>query len=271
MPTCTVEAGGHTLEFGGVTHVMGVINLSPESKNRHTVVDGPVEALDLARRYRDWGADLVDLGGQSSHYDSSTLEIQAEVDRLCPAVEALARAGFVVSVDTWRTEVAEAAISAGAAIVNDTGGLRSSAMRDLIGRSEAAVVAVHVDGEHPHAVGSVIDKPDKATVIADRFRALISELEPAISERLLLDPGIAINYRGDYSAYTRLQLEVIRSSDVLAAVGRPLLIPIPRKQDISWVSAYVAMSLEYGADMIRVHDVALAADLVRLWGREAPR
>ncbi len=267
MPTSIVKAGHHALEFGGVTHVMGVINLSPESKNIHTVVAGPAEALELARRYRSWGADLVDVGGQSSHFDNPTLETRVEIDRLCPAVEALANAGFVVSVDTWRSEVAEAAIAAGAVIVNDTGGMRSREMRAVIARSDAAVIAVHVDGDNPHSVANVTDTPDKAAMIAARFRALIGELEPRLRERLLLDPGIAINYRGDYAAYTRLQLEVIRSIDVLAEVGRPFLIPIPRKQDISWVSAYIAMSLEYGADMIRVHDVALAADLVRLWGR----
>lgn len=271
MPKTVVEAAGHRLEFGDVTHVMGVINLSPESRNQHTVVHGPSDALELARRYRESGTELVDVGGQSSHFESPTLEEQAEIDRLCPTVEALAGDGFVVSVDTWKPVVAEAAISSGAAIVNDTGGLRSGEMRSLVERSQAAVVVVHVDGAHPHDVGDVVLSHDKAARVAGDFDTLLQEVGPSLRERTILDPGIAINYRGDYDAYTRQQLQVIRASSELARLGRPVLMPIPRKAEAGRVAAYIALSLEYGADMIRVHDVDIAVDLVRLWDREVRR
>lgn len=264
-----ITVGGHTLAFGGVTHVMGVINTSPESNNPHTVAESPEEALDLARRYRTWGADLVDVGGQSSRYDTPTLDDAEEIDRVCPVVAALSGDGLVVSVDTWKPAVAEAAIDAGAAIVNDTGGLGRPEMRTVVSESDAGVVAVHVDAEDPHDVDSVLVVDDKAAYTAAVFRELMEGLESTLIERLIVDPGIAINYRGDYAAYTRLQLDVIRRSHHFAALGRPVLVPIPRKRDIHWVSAYVAMALEHGADMIRVHDVAIAAELVRLWDRSA--
>jgi dihydropteroate synthase len=261
------HAGSHMLSFGDVTYVMGVINVSPESKNPHTIATTPAEALDLARRYRQWGADLIDVGGQSSHIDNPTIAVEEEVARLVPVVEALVGDGLLVSVDTWKAGVAAAAVAAGAAIVNDTGGFRRPDMRRVAADSDAGVVAVHVDGDHPHAVDEVVLGDDKAEVTAAGFRRLLDDVGAEMASRVILDPGIAINYRGDYDAYTRLQLEVIRRSPALAELGRPLLIPIPRKRDIHWVAAYITMALEYGADMIRVHDVALAAELTRLWDR----
>ncbi len=84
---------------------------------------------------------------------------------------------------------------------------------------------------------------------------------------LLLDPGIAINYPGDYSAYTRLQLDVIRRLAELRRLGRPVLVPIPRKQTLAATLGYVTLSLEHGADVVRVHDVADAVTLVELFER----
>ena len=87
--------------------------------------------------------------------------------------------------------------------------------------------------------------------------------------QVILDPGIALNYRGDYEAYTRMQLQVIADSEQLRDLGRPVLIPIPRKRDFHRVVAYIALALEHKADIIRVHDVAVACDLARLFGRDA--
>lgn len=246
---------------------MGVINVSPESENKHTVATSPREAVALAERYRDWGADLIDVGGQSSHWKNPTLDPVEEGWRLAPVVEALAGRGFLVSVDTWKPEVAAVAVDAGAAIINDTGGLRSPAMVELVSRSGVAAVAVHVDAEHPHAVDEIALLGDRAATTAAEFARLLGGLPSGVTERVIIDPGIAINYRSDYTAYTRLQLEVIRHADEFEKLNRPLLIPIPRKRDIHWVSAYIAMALEHGADMIRVHDVAIASELTRLWDR----
>lgn len=266
-----LQAAGHVLAFGDVTHVMGVINVSPESKNAHTVARTPDAALALARRYRAWGADLVDVGGQSSHYDNPTLAAQEEIDRILPVIEALACDGFVVAVDTWKPEVAEAALDAGAAVVNDTGGFRSEEMRKVVDAAGAAVIAVHVEGDDPHAVAEIEVTDGKAERIAAGFAELLGELNEDSRRRVIVDPGIAINYRGDYAAYTQLQLDVIRNSAAFACLDRPLCIPIPRKQDISWVAAYITMALEYGADLIRVHDVEIATNLTRLWQRQTSR
>ena len=100
-------------------------------------------------------------------------------------------------------------------------------------------------------------------VVADA----LAELEAMGITDVIVDPGISINYRGDYLAYTRMQLDVIRGLDALRGLGRPILVPIPRKQEDHRVAAYIAMALEYRADMIRVHDVEMACDLARLYDR----
>lgn len=270
MPKDPLRVGGVNLEFGEVTYVMGVINLSPESKNTHTVAAGIDEAVDLARRYRRWGATIVDLGAQSSHYDNPTIDSSLELDRLLPVVDALLDEGFLLSVDTWKPEVAREAIRRGAQIINDTGGLVDPEMRQMVASSGAAAVAVYVEGDHPHDVDTVDTGPRKAARTAEIFRKRLDELAAEGIENVIIDPGIALNYRGDYQAYTRLQLDVIRESGSFHQLGKPLLIPIPRKAEDHRVMAYITLALEYGADFIRVHDVEQATDIVALFGRTAP-
>jgi dihydropteroate synthase len=246
---------------------MGVINTSPESKNTHTVARSVDEALLMADRYRKWGATLIDLGGQSSHFDNPTIETVDEIARVVPVIEALSSEGHLVAIDTWKPEVAVAAVAAGAVIVNDTGGLADSSMRQVVADTGVAVIAVYLEGANPHEVTEVEIRPDKAEHTAARFAQLLTDLAADGIHNVILDPGIALNYRGDYQAYTRMQLEVISGSEHLRALGRPLLIPIPRKRDGHRVAAYMALALEHGADIIRAHDVAMACDLTRLFGR----
>ena len=255
------------MRLGGVTHVMGVINVSPDSRNTHTVARSVDEALLMADRYRSWGASLIDLGGQSSHLDNATMEPADEVSRVVPVIDALCSEGHIVSIDTWKPEVAAAAVAAGAVIVNDTGGLADPEMREVVAGNDIAVVAVHIEGDHPHAVDEVEIRADKAEYTAEGFRRLLDELAHAGIDNVILDPGIAINYRGDYEAYSRMQLQVIADSEHLRTLGRPVLIPIPRKRDGHRTAAYIGIAIEHEADIVRAHDVAVACDLVDLFGR----
>lgn len=259
--------GDRELPLGGVTHVMGVINVSPDSKNLHTVAHSVDDALLMADRYRSWGASLIDLGGQSSHYDNPTISSADEISRVAPVIEALVVEGHLVAIDTWKPDVAEAAVEAGAVIVNDTGGLSDTEMRDVIASKEVAAIAVHIEAPNPHQVGDVEIRDDKAEHTATGFRRLLRELSEVGIDNVILDPGIALNYRGDYESYTRMQLDVIAGSEHLKELGKPVLIPIPRKRDGHRVAAYVALAVEHRADIIRVHDVAMACDLTRLFGR----
>lgn len=263
----SLTLGDVDLPLGDRTYVMGVINVSPDSKNTHTVVRSVDEALLLADRYRSWGATLIDLGGQSSHYDNATIAAVDEISRVVPALEGLVAEGHLVAIDTWKAEVAEAALDAGAVIVNDTGGLADPEMRSLVADRKAASIAVYVEGDHPHAVDEIEIRDGKARRIAEVIGALVDGLAGDGVHNVIVDPGMALNYRGDYEAYTRMQLEVIADSLELRSIGKPVLIPIPRKRDGHRTAAYITLALEHGADLIRVHDVAVACDLARLFGR----
>ena len=257
------------LSFGDVTHVMAVINLSPESKNSSSVAGSVSEAIRMADMYRDLGATVIDVGGQSSHYDNPTIDAQLEIDRMAPVVERLVAGGHCVSVDTWKPAVAQVMVELGASMINDTGGLSDPAMIELAASTGVTAIAMYIEGANPHDVGEVELSTRKAFHTAQRLAARIAELEAHGISDVIVDPGIAINYRGDYLAYTRLQLEVIRGLRELRPLGKPILVPIPRKQEDHRVAAYISLAIEYGADMIRVHDVAMACDLVTLFDREA--
>jgi dihydropteroate synthase len=250
------------------THVMAVVNLSPESRVRHSVVESPPAALDRARAYRDLGASIIDLGAQSSHFENRPLSSEEELGRLLPALELLVADGFVVSVDSWKPDVLTAAVGHGAAIVNDTGGLRDPAVRELVRSAGIGAVVMHIEGENPLAVGDRDLRDGSLDLVATELRARVDGLRAeGLTGPLLVDPGLSINYRSDYEAYGRLQLQTIRSLDRLRAIGEPVLIPVPRKADQHRMLAYLTLSIEYGADVIRVHDVEAACDLVPMLGR----
>jgi len=262
-----LDLGGHRLELGDLTHVMAVINMSPESKNAFSVAGSPAEALERARRFRDAGATLIDLGGQSSHYDNPTISADLELERLLPAVRLLVDDGFPVSIDTWKPAVAAACLAEGAVLVNDTGGLADPEMREAVVRAGAAAVVMYVEGANPHDVGDVVISANKAAITRRWMESRLESLATEGISQTIVDPGIAINYRGDYQAYTRMQLEVIRDLDIIRTLGRPVLVPIPRKLEDHRVAAYITAALQSGADMIRVHDVEMACDLAALFGR----
>ena len=261
LGNCRVSA------LGEVTHVMGVINVSPDSKNLHTVALSVDEALLMADRYRTWGATLIDVGGQSSHFDNPTIEEVEEISRVVPVIEALAARGPSGGNRHLEAGGGSAAVDAGAVIINDTGGLRDPEMRAVVADTDVAAVAVYVEGANPHEVDEIEIRSDKARHTAQEFARTDLGARGEGIHNVILDPGIALNYRGDYEAYTRMQLEVIAGSEELHDLGKPVLIPIPRKRDFHRVVAYIALALEHRADIIRVHDVAVACDLARLFDR----
>jgi dihydropteroate synthase len=260
---------GAALHFAeDTTHVMAVVNLSPESRVADSIVGSPREALERARRYRDAGASVIDLGAQSSHFENRPLTPDEECSRLLPALELLVAEGFVVSVDTWKPEVAAAALAGGARILNDTGGLQDAAMVETaLSHRDAIAVVMHIEGRNPLEVTDRMLDDDRPTAVAAHLQQRVTELRARGLRNLLVDPGLSINYRSDYEAYGRLQLATIRRLRELRATGAPVLVPVPRKADTHRMLAYLTLSIEYGADVIRVHDVEAACDLVTLLGR----
>ncbi|UCG40792.1 MAG: dihydropteroate synthase [Acidimicrobiia bacterium] len=269
MTTRILETGSGSVRFDDdTTHVMGVVNLSPESKNVDTIARTVDEARTMAGRYREAGATFIDLGAQSSHFDNPELEGEEEISRLLPALEALVADRHLVSVDTWKPEVARAAIEAGAAIINDTGG-SSEEMVGVVSGQSVGLIAMYLEGRSPLDVGAMRFSGDKGVEMRHHLSAQLERLTGAGVRFPISDPGIGISYRSDYAAYTRQQVEVIRSLDLLRSLGPPVLVPVPRKAEPARVHAFIALSLEHRADIIRVHDVEVACDLVDLFGRAA--
>ncbi len=140
-------------------------------------------------------------------------------------------------------------------------------MRAAVAAGGVGAIVMYVEGANPHDVGEITISNRKAELTARWMTERLAQLGAEGIDHTILDPGIAINYRGDYQAYTRMQLDVIRNLHSIQELGRPVLVPIPRKQEDHRVAAYISMALEYGADVMRVHDVEMACDLARLYGR----
>lgn len=264
----TYRSAGRELHFSADrTHVMGVVNLSPESKNRDTFAADSDAAAVLADRYRSAGATIIDVGAQSSVRGNPSLDPAEEIGRLVGPLRRLVDEGHVVSVDTWKPEVARAAIAEGAAIINDTGGMQRPEMVALAAAAGVIVVVMHLEGDDPLSVGELDVGPGKVGRTAAGLGRRIGELSRLGITQVIADPGIGITYATDYDEVTRQQLEIVRGLSTLVEVGPPVLVPIPRKAEPARVAAFIALALEHGAGVLRVHDVEVACDLVRMFGR----
>lgn len=264
----SLRAGVHTLDFtGGRVHLMGVLNLSPESKNVHTVAASLDEALVIADRHAVAGASIIDVGAQSSNLANPEIRVDDEIERLAPIVGRLVEEGHVVSVDTWKPGVARAAVELGAVIINDTGGLQSPEMVALVAEAQVATVAMYLKGDSPLEVGELGLGEELVDQMIDRLEGRIGRLERAGVTNMIVDPGIGITYRVDRKAYTAHQLRVIRALSRFARLGRPVLLPVPRKPELSSTLAMATLGLEHGADILRVHDTAEVAQIARMMGR----
>lgn len=251
---------------------MGVLNVTPDSFSDGGRYLDPARALEHARAMVAAGADIIDVGGESSRPGSAGVPAAEELARVLPVIHALAsELDLPISVDTWKAEVAREALAAGATIVNDIGAAAwDPRMVDVLAGSSARAILMHA-----------LDRPDRmqqdprygdvVSEVADFLAGRMSALEAAgvARERLYLDPGIGF---GKTPAHN---LELLAGLDRLAALGRPLVIgtsnksflgqitgrPLPERTVVSAVSA--ALAAHGGAHVVRVHDVAAARDAVR--------
>ncbi len=247
---------------------MGVLNTTPDSFS-----DGgscPDTASAVARGLelvRD-GADIVDVGGESTRPGAAPVDAAEETDRIVPVVAKLAERQVVVSIDTTKPAVAAAALAAGAEIVNDISGLRSGEMRALVAEAGAGVVIMHMQG----APGTMQDEPTYDDVVGEVEAFLLASIDSAMAagvrpERIAIDPGIGFGKTLEHN------LELLAATPRLAAHGYPVLIGHSRKRflgtisgidrpaDRDGVSAVLSGILGFlGASVVRVHDVKVTED-----------
>ncbi len=268
-----LRAGRRSFELGPRPLLMGIVNATPDSFSDHRSATSHDQRVRLAAELIDAGADIIDVGGESARTGLAPVSPDQEIERTIPLVRAIAHElGATVSIDTYKPAVATAALEAGASIVNDVSGLRDPALAQICARSGAALVLMHTRAEPKQRLQ---DPELYDDVVADTLGFLRARIELSLQagmsfEQLLLDPG------PDFAKTPAQTITLLASLERLHELGRPLLMAISRKDFIGALTgrrprerlagtlAALAYGLDHGAHVFRVHDVAAAADFIRV-------
>jgi len=269
-----MRLAGRTLALGERTLVMGVLNVTPDSFSDGGVYLDADAAAQRAVKMEAAGADILDIGGESTRPGSEPVSAETELARVLPVLERLrGRLKIPISIDTQKARVAEAALDAGAEIVNDVSALRTdSALAAVVRRARAALVLMHMRGRPK----TMQRRPFTRDVMADVTRGLREALGRARAAgiprgRILLDPGIG------FGKSVEQNCELLARLPELARLGCPVLVGTSRKSFLGKIAgggsedrriwgtaASVAASVLGGAHIVRVHDVAEMLRVVRV-------
>jgi len=258
------------MEWGERTQVMGILNVTPDSfwdGGETTTVEA---ALDRARCFDAWGADWIDVGGESTGPGSRDVSTDEELARVLPVVTALAKTlSLPISVDTTKAAVAEAALAAGASLINDVGALRwDPAMAGVIARAGAGVVLMYSKDDTPRTTTRAVAYDDVVDTVVTflRERIAYARAEGIAPDRIVVDPGMGWFLGADPS----YSYAVLRGLDRIRALGYPVLVgpsrksflahdgihpPYPAADRLMPTAAAVATAAWLGAAVVRVHDV----------------
>jgi dihydropteroate synthase len=247
--------------------VMGVVNVTPDSFYDGGRYADPQAAIAHARRLVEEGADLLDVGGESSRPGAEPVAADEELRRVLPVLEGLAEVGVPISVDTTKPEVMRAALERGAAMINDITALASPGALEALARTEAAVCLMHMQGS-PRTMQRA---PVYADVVAEVRDFLAARAQACLAagiarERIVLDPGFGFGKTVDHN------LALLARLGDIAALGFPVLAGWSRKSSLGRVTgrpaedrlaaslAAALLAVERGARIVRVHDVAATRD-----------
>jgi dihydropteroate synthase len=269
----TLDVRGRRFTLGPATWLMGIVNVTPDSFSDGGAFLDEDRAVEHALSLACEGADVLDIGGESTRPGSLPVTEEEEIRRVLPVIQRLRpKTGVLLSVDTTKSAVARAALEAGADIVNDTSGLRADpAMAPLIARSEAAVVLMHMKGV-PRTMQDAPRYDDLFGEIKDFLRHRIREAQTAgiAPERIIVDPGIGFGKTVEHN------LALLKGLDAFQDLGRPVCVGFSRKAFIGRVLglppgerlegtiAAAVISVSRGAQILRVHDVGAVAKAVRM-------
>lgn len=269
-----LQCGARTLRLDQ-PQVMGILNVTPDSfSDGGKFLDDPAVALDHAHAMLEAGASVIDVGGESTRPGAAAVWEGDEVKRVVPVIERLAASGAAISVDSRRSSVIEAALAAGAHIVNDVSALRHDPRSlEIVARSGAPVVLMHAPGDEGdlHADGTYGD------VVLDVFDWLAERRDAALAagiarEKILLDPGIG------FGKSLAENLALINALPLLHALGQPVLFAASRKRMIGALSneapahkrlggslAVALRAVDAACQIVRVHDVAETVQALHVW------
>lgn len=253
-------------------HVMGVLNVTPDSFSDGGQFNRPDAALARARQMVSDGATFIDIGGESTRPGATPVSVQEELDRVCPVVEAAARElDAVISVDTSAPEVMVEAAKLGAGLINDVRALQRDGAPEVAARAGIPVCIMHIQGEPD----TMQDRPEYRNVrrevsafLTERIR--VAELAGIRPENILLDPGFGFGKSLEHN------LQLLASLEQMLILGHPLLVGVSRKSMLGHITgrdvnerlpaslAAATIAAMKGASIIRVHDVRETVDAVRV-------
>ena len=297
----SLKVGGNIFDWGARTYVMGILNVTPDSFSGDGLLvphsasagatgskpaetgEGVQAAIEQAQRFVGAGADILDVGGESTRPGSAPLELDEERRRVLPVVEALVREfpEALISVDSYKAVIAHEALEAGAHIINDVWGLRADPkLRHVVAQAKCPVILMH-NRSNPASVevraqlGNAYIGAEYGDLIGDVKRELMESVvlarEAGIrDDRIILDPGIGFGKKVEHN------LALINRLDEIRDLGFPLLIgpsrksfigftlDLPPEQRIEGTAATVAVGITRGADIVRVHDVEAMMRVVKM-------
>jgi dihydropteroate synthase len=286
MKSSSLQIGKFMFNWGTRTYVMGILNVTPDSFSGDGII-AKGDAVDLsveqAGEFLASGADLLDVGGESTRPGSAPVEAEEEMERVLPVIRAL-KSNFpdaLISIDTYKSQVAEQALKAGAHMVNDVWALRADPeLAKIAAKYKAPVILMHnrsnpANVDVRERLGSAYIGAEYQNLVEDVKRELFESVDLArragISEsHILLDPGIGFGKTREHN------LELINRLDEIRSLGYPVVLGTSRKsfigftldlppdQRVEGTAATVAVGITRGADLIRVHDVKEMARVARM-------
>jgi dihydropteroate synthase len=277
-----LQIGDRLFVWGERTYIMGVVNATPDSFSGDGLAYDVDRALAQGERMAEEGADLIDIGGESSRPGSQPVEVEEELRRVLPVVEALAqRLDVPLSIDTYRSEVAAAALEAGASLINDIWGLHMDPqLGQVAARHQVPLVLMHnrsrpKDAVQTERLGGRYQGVEYGDLMGDVVRELRESIDLALEagverQKIIVDPGLG------FGKTVRQSLQLLASVAELKVLGRPVLIgpsrksfvgytlDLPPEERVEGTAAAVAVGIVQGADIVRVHDVSEMARVARM-------
>ena len=273
----TLALRHHTFRWGQQTYLMGVLNVTPDSFSDGGQFNSLESALNQAQKMVTSGADILDIGGQSTRPNADEVTLDEELDRVIPVIQTLRQhpefSQVPISVDTTRSQVAKAAISAGADLINDISGATFDAeMLSTVAKLGVPIVLMHTRGT-PKTMQTLTDYED---LIGEILQFLAARIQAAIAagidrRQIIIDPGIG------FAKKTAQNLEILRQLPAIRSLGCPILVGVSRKSFIGHIlnqpdpqtrvlgtAAACVSAIVGGTDILRVHDVAEMHDACRV-------
>ncbi|WP_273703201.1 dihydropteroate synthase [Candidatus Accumulibacter vicinus] len=266
-----LRCGDHRLSLARPL-VMGVVNLTADSFSGDGLASDTAKAIEHAHRQIGEGAEMLDIGAESSRPGAVPTSVEDELGRLLPVLDALAGCGVPISVDTYKPEVMRAALLHGASMINDIYALRMPGALSAVVDSDCAICLMHMRGE-PLTMQENPVYTDVVTEVRDflQSRVTLARTAGIASDRLVLDPGFGFGKTLDHN------LEMLRRFAELTLTGLPVLAGISRKSMLGAITARTVenrlaasvaaalLAAQRGARLLRVHDVAQTRDALAIW------